>query len=110
MRKSNTPPTRIIGGALLLICGVGFIITEAQTVILQQQNDYTIGNANQTPASIAVGDVNNDGRPDLVTLNKANTTALGPIAVYLNNGAGGFGSPINILDSISPNVVVIGDF
>ena len=57
-------------------------------------------------------DEDGDGRPDLVVLNKANATAEGPIAVFLNNGSGGFASPINITDAtgLSPNVAVIGDF
>ncbi len=73
--------------SLMLIFCVLAIIAEAQTINLQLQGDYTIGIAAQTPR-YAVGDVNNDGKPDLVTLNKANLTANGPIAVFLNNGAG----------------------
>ncbi len=98
--------------SLILLIGAFLSIANAQTVNLQLQNDYTTGNANSTPASYAVGDVNNDGKPDLVELNKANATAIGPIAVFLNNGAGGFAAPINITDStgLSPNVVLIGDF
>lgn len=82
----------------------------AQTVSLQQQADITTGAANNSPR-MAVGDVNNDTLPDLVVLNKGNTTANGPISVFLNNGAGGFNAPINITDStnLSPNAVVIRD-
>ncbi|MCY7375124.1 MAG: VCBS repeat-containing protein [Pyrinomonadaceae bacterium] len=94
---------------VLIFCASAFI-AEAQTINLQLQSDYSIGGAAQTPR-YAVGDVNNDGRPDLVTLNKANLTALGPIAVFLNNGAGGFGAAINITDAtLSPNAVAIGDY
>ncbi|MBA3599837.1 MAG: VCBS repeat-containing protein [Acidobacteria bacterium] len=97
--------------SLMLIFCVWLITAEAQTVNLQLQSDYTVGIAAQTPR-YAVGDVNNDGRPDLVTLNKANATANGPISVFLNNGAGGFGAPINITDNtgLSPNAVVISDY
>ena len=93
-----------------LVGGV-MTVVRAQTVNLQLQNDYTTGNAVQAPI-LAVGDVNNDRLPDLVVLNKSNLTANGPIAVFLNNGAGGFSSPINITDNtgLSPNVAVIGDF
>ncbi len=65
---------------MLIFC-VWLITAEAQTVNLQLQSDYTVGIAAQTPR-YAVGDVNNDGRPDLVTLNKANATANGPISVF----------------------------
>src|SRR5437667_82103 len=112
MRKSNIFFTSIESGALLLIFCAGIITAEAQTINLQLQGDYTIGNATLSPR-YAVGDVNNDGFPDLVTLNKNNATALGPIAVFLNNLAGGFGSSINILagpQGLSPNAVAIGDY
>lgn len=82
----------------------------AQTINLQQQSDYAIGVAANTPR-FAVGDVNNDGLPDLVTLNKGNVSQVGPISVFLNNGAGGFGSPLNTPNvTLSPNGVAIRDF
>ncbi len=96
--------------SFVLIFGAAAIIAGAQTINIQQQNDYTTGNAAQAPI-LAVGDVNNDRLPDLVVLNKSNTTTVGPIAVFLNNGAGGFAAPINIVDTaLSPNVAIIGDF
>ncbi len=94
---------------LILIFCAANLVGEAQTINLQLQNDYTTGIAAQPPIPFA-GDVNNDGKPDLVVLNKANTTAAGPLAVFLNNGAGGFAAPINITDSLSPNAIAIGDY
>jgi hypothetical protein len=106
MKKLNL---LFFGGLLILyFSSIGF----AQAISLQLQNDYTVGIAAQTPR-YAVGDVNNDGKPDLVTLNKSNLTANGPISVFLNNGAGGFAAPINILagpTGLSPNAVAIGDY
>ena len=94
---------------VLIFCATAFI-AGAQTVNIQQQGDYTVGIATVTPR-YAVGDVNNDRLPDLVTLNKSNLTAVGPISVFLNNSAGGFGAPINIqVDPLSPNAVAIGDY
>ena len=84
----------------------------AQAVSIQLQSDYATGSAAGSPR-YAVGDVNNDRLPDLVILNKANSTEMGPIAVFLNNGAGGFAAPINITSptiTISPNAVAIGDY
>ena len=88
--------------SFVLIFSASAFIGRAQTVNLQLQNDYTTGIAAQPPIPTA-GDVNNDGRPDLVVLNKANTTADGPFAIFLNNGAGGFNAPINIAAQVSPN-------
>lgn len=93
----------------ILALAAGGMLT-AQTINLQQQNDYTVGTAVQTPR-YAVGDVNNDGLPDLVTLNKGNVSSQGPISVFLNDGAGGFSAPLNTPNvTLSPNGVVVRDF
>ncbi len=101
----------IITASFMLICGGLNYTAKAQTINLQLQNDYTTGIAASTPI-LGVGDVNNDRLPDLVVLNKSNLAANGPIAVFLNNGAGGFAAPINITDNtgLSPNVVALGDY
>jgi FG-GAP-like repeat len=61
------------------------------------------------PFSIAVGDFNGDGTPDLAI---ANQTNIGGITVLLGNGAGGFttapGSPLSI--GRQPTSIVAGDF
>ncbi len=109
--KSKTISYSIKSASLMLtFCALAFV-AEAQTISLQQQNDYTVGVATQTPR-FAVGDVNNDRLPDVVTLNPNNLSSIGPISVFLNNGAGGFGSPINIVDNtgLSLTAVVIGDY
>ncbi len=86
------------------------ITASGQTISLQQQNDYTVGTAINTPR-FAVGDVNNDRLPDLVTMNQSNLSSIGPISVFLNNGAGGFGAPLNTPNvSLSPTEIAIGDF
>lgn len=80
-----------------------------QTVNLQLQGDYTNDGAAYSP-SLAIGDVNNDGRPDLVATNRP--PAGGDfIAVYLNNGAGGFNTtPLPAGNSLGARVVALGDF
>ena len=59
------------------------------------------------PQSVAVGDFNGDGKPDLAVAN----FVTGTVTVLLGNGFGGFapapGSPINVGE---PNSVVVGDF
>ena len=108
--KNKTTSHLINSISLMLIFCAWLITAEAQTINLLLQNDYTIGGAAQTPSFLAVGDVNNDGRPDLVTLNKA-TTASQPLSVFLNNGAGGFATPLTLTSTdISPNAVALGDY
>lgn len=104
--------TRLTNYLLIAICccSATSMVVTAQTVNLQLQSDYTIGNSNLSPSFLAVGDVNNDRLPDLVTLNKATVSPAIPISVFLNNGAGGFSAPINIASTISPNAVALGDY
>ncbi|HMJ08585.1 MAG TPA: VCBS repeat-containing protein, partial [Pyrinomonadaceae bacterium] len=90
----------------LFVCALS-VAAGAQTISLQLQSDYTIGNPIQTPSFLAVGDINNDGKPDLVTLNKGTTTAQ-PISVFLNNGSGGFNAPITLSSTVGPNSVALG--
>lgn len=100
----------LMKATILVICAACSFTAEAQTVNLQLQSDYTVGGANFTPR-FAVGDVNNDRLPDLVTLNPANLSTIGPISVFLNNGAGGYGAALNTPNvTLSPTDVVIRDF
>src|SRR3954468_10235783 len=62
----------------------------------------------QTPKSLAVGDFNNDGKPDFV----ADNFIGGSLSVFLGDGAGGFtqatGSPVAMAGG--PIYVATGDF
>lgn len=54
--------------------------------------------------AIATGDVNNDGRPDIV-----GASEYGEVQVFLNNGAASFADPINYSGVSVPLGVTIGD-
>src|SRR5207245_1710110 len=64
--------------------------------------------AGSHPSSVAVGDFNRDGRPDLATANVRSDT----VTILLGDGAGGFsqsfGSPFAVASF--PNSVAVGDF
>src|SRR5262249_92890 len=57
------------------------------------------------PLSVAAGDLNFDGRPDLVVGNFSSTS----LSVLLNNGTGGFTSS-SLTVGANPSGEVIGDF
>jgi hypothetical protein len=67
------------------------------------------------PVGAAIGDLNGDGRPDIVVLSTQGGALDNRLYVFVNNGGGGFGAP-NIIDlgSITGNGddrgVAIGDF
>ncbi len=65
--------------------------------------DYTAGT---NPISVAVGDFNNDGKPDFVVANLNSNN----ITVFLNTGTGSFAPGVNYATAANPNAVAVGDF
>jgi Ca2+-binding RTX toxin-like protein len=65
-------------------------------------------NGGDGPASVAIGDLNGDTRPDLVTANLFSDN----VSVLLGDGAGGFAPATNfgLNGGDGPNSVAIGDF
>jgi hypothetical protein len=55
--------------------------------------------------SVAIGDLNGDGRPDLVTGNAGTDS----VSVFLGNGDGSFGERVDFQAGIYPYSVAIGD-
>jgi hypothetical protein len=66
---------------------------------------FAVGN---TPGSVEIGDVNNDGKPDLIVANERSDN----VTILLGDGKGAFapapGSPLSA--GHSPNDVALGDF
>ena len=57
------------------------------------------------PTSVALGDVNGDGRPDLAVANALNDT----VSVLLGNGDGTFRAAVSFATGSSPQSVALGD-
>jgi hypothetical protein len=64
--------------------------------------DFSVGTG---PWSVAIGDLNGDGKSDLVTANQSSAS----ISVLLGNGLDGFGAKTDFTVGTSPTWVAIGD-
>jgi VCBS repeat-containing protein len=72
-------------------------------VTFSAANNYSAGDG---PASVASGDFNGDGDPDLAVANELSDN----VSVLLGGPAGGFGAPTNIATGSFPFSVAVGDF
>jgi hypothetical protein len=70
---------------------------------LQTHVDYPIGSG---PTFAAVGDFNNDGKPDIAVTNSGSNT----VSILLGNGDGTFQAPVAYTTGTAPVSAVIGDF
>jgi hypothetical protein len=66
------------------------------------KSDYATGNS---PVSVAIGDLNGDGRPDLAVANSGASSA----SVLIGSGDGAFGAKNDHTTGSSPTSVAIGD-
>src|SRR5208282_3523334 len=61
---------------------------------------------NEFPASVAIGDFNGDGIPDLVTANRGTNN----VSVLLGNGDGTFQAALYSVAGTLPTALAVGDF
>src|SRR5712691_7499054 len=78
--------------------------TYAQTVSFQAAVDYP--SAPNEAVSVAVGDFDGDGKPDLAVANLNGTN----VSIFLGNGDGTFRAATTFGAGIGPNSVEVGDF
>ncbi len=67
---------------------------------------YPAGNA---PGGIAIGDIDGDGKPDIVVADGISLGGQGTLSVLLNSGKGTFAAPVQMPAGVTPRAVVIGD-
>ena len=82
---------------------VYFEITSPTTSVSFSNTFYAVGAG---PISVAVGDFNGDGKPDLVVVNQGSNT----VSVLLGNGEGTFQPAVDYAVGTSPYSVAVGDF
>jgi hypothetical protein len=97
-------------GTLDLVCTIGDTIR-----VIPSNGDGTFGNGNLNagasyatgthPVAVMSADLNGDGHPDLVTVNKVDNT----VSVLLNNGDGTFAARADYAVGDSPTMVAVAD-
>ena len=90
---------------ILVLCAVYLAVPQGNVYALpfNPAVNYAIGSGAQ---SMAVGDFNRDGNPDLVTANYYDDT----VSVLLGAGNGTFGATVNYAVGHGPLSVAVGDF
>lgn len=82
-----------------------FVVTLAGTIAFEPKQDLTAGT---TPKSVSIGDIDGDGKPDLVVANSGSNT----VSVLRNTSTSGtvsFAAKIDFTTGASPVSVNIGD-
>ena len=94
----------LVVGNLTVISGLGTvsILLGNGDGTFQFSVPYATGNGNR---SVAIKDLNNDGKPDIVTANWLNSTA----SVLLNNGSGTFQPKVDYTTGGAPYSVAVDD-
>ncbi|HEU5066475.1 MAG TPA: FG-GAP-like repeat-containing protein [Gaiellaceae bacterium] len=93
----------LLAGLLVLGSSVGVAALLAGSApSLAAAKSYATGH---TPLSVAIGDLNGDGKPDLATAN----LAAGTVSVLVNGGDGSFQAKLDFPTGRDPYSVAIGD-
>ena len=100
----NAPPDdRTTPGNLTVFFGGG-------NGAFQLNHTYSAGSL---PTAVAVADLNGDGKPDLVVTDESDPfvepRVAGAVYVFLNDGHGGFGTPLKLTAGTYPYRVSVGD-
>src|SRR2546430_13075243 len=98
------PPRGCLPAVVSLLClSMLPLSAAAQTGLFDAPRDFTVG---ASPFSVAVGDFNADGRPDLAVANYGSND----VSVSLGNGAGAFRAPVSFAAGTNPYSVAAGAF
>ncbi|MGA7924524.1 MAG: VCBS repeat-containing protein [Candidatus Sulfotelmatobacter sp.] len=93
----------VVCGAASALMAFMTIAAAASTVQFKPAQNYVVGT---NPTSVAVGDFNGDGKPDLVVGNSGSNN----VSVLLGNGDGTFQAARNFDAGNSPSIFALADF
>ena len=86
---------------IFFICTITLNNAHAE-FLFKTRIDYQV---DEEPYSVAIGDLNGDAKPDLVTANNRSDN----VSVLLGNGDGSFQTPLDYNAGSGPRSVAIGD-
>ena len=92
----------LLAAMVLALLPVSSILAE-ETASFGNQTAFTTGSG---AFSVAIGDLNGDGKPDLAVANLSSAN----VSVLLGDGAGSFGAKTDFAVGTGPRSVAIGDF
>jgi hypothetical protein len=103
--------SRVVAITFSLLIAAGLLLTPTHLsvayavsrITFAARVDYGVGDK---PRSVAVGDFDGDGNPDLATAN----WLYDDVSVLLNNGDGTFAAPVDYAAGDRPWCVAVGDF
>ena len=101
--------SRIRPLALGLVAAMGLLLAATMPALAQCPLSFVAPSnypAGTNPYSVAVGDFNADGRPDLAVANEGSNN----LSILLGNLSGTFQAPVNNAVGTRPYSVAVGDF
>ncbi len=98
MTNPNKRKALVCAGLAVCSVLVAAAAAQAQDVSFIARRDFDVG---RNPQSVAVGDFNGDGVPDLAVANYGSNN----VSVLLGNGDGSFQGPLNFGVGIQPSSV-----
>jgi hypothetical protein len=101
--KQDLVTANPLGGAVYSGLGTVSVLLNRGNVGFESPRDYTV----PAPAKVAIGDLNHDGKPDLVAVNESESHSV--LSVLPNNGDGSFAGRHDFRTGSGSESIAVGD-